>query len=78
MPMYDYFCQQCKDRDLNKEDPKSGTYEVEQSIKDDHLKECPHCRTLSLESGPPKKLISLSGFVLKSGGVGWASNKYSK
>ena len=78
MPVYDYFCAQCKERSENKEDEKAGTYEVQQSIKDEPLKECPCCRKLNIDSPPPQKLISLSGFVLKSGGVGWYKNGYSK
>ena len=68
MPTYMYECVQHKE------------FEVQQSIKDPPLTECPHCKkegeSAVKQNGPPKKLISLSSFVL-SGGC-WAKDKYSR
>lgn len=63
MPSYDYCCTQ--------EDCKH-TWETEQSIKEDALKECPKCKQETA-----KRLISSGGnFVLKGGG--WHADLYSK
>lgn len=58
MPIYEYDC------------PKCGTFELSQSISDDPLKRCPHCR------GKVTKLISASAFHLKGGG--WYADSYQK
>lgn len=66
MPSYIYECQ-------NKENGH-GEFEAIHSIND-QLTECPQC---SVEGQPviaPKRLISLSSFVLIGGG--WASSGYS-
>ena len=58
---YDYFCENCEKK-----------FEVEQSIKERPLCNCPKCGT----EGSLKRLISGgSGFVLK--GSGWAADNYS-
>ncbi len=61
--IYEYECQDCK-----------HIWEVEQKLSDPTVKTCVNCNKENV-----KKIIS-SGttFVLKAGGVGWASNKYSK
>lgn len=60
MPTYEYSCKCC-----------NHYMEVVQSIKDDPLKECPSCKTSSLE-----RLISGgSGFALRGGG--WYKDLYS-
>lgn len=57
---YTYKCDMC------------GEFDVEQSIKDDPLSECPNCGFECIT-----RLISGSGsFVLKGGG--WAADNYSK
>lgn len=62
MPTYAYHC------DFHKE------FEVQQSIKDPPLQECPKCKENGVKSNPPKRLISLSSFHLKGGG--WAKDNY--
>ena len=68
MALYDYEC------------VAHGQFEVQQSIKDSPLTECPHCKkegeAVVQQNGPPKKLIGLSSFILSGGG--WASSGYSK
>ncbi len=56
MPIYEYEC------------PKCGSFEYEQSIKDDPLKRCPDCRR------KVTKQISRSSFQLKGGG--WYADSY--
>jgi putative FmdB family regulatory protein len=57
---YDYVCKNC-----------GHSWEQEQSIKDDPIKECPKCKTNNA-----KRLISSkTSFVLKGGG--WGSSGYS-
>lgn len=58
---YDYFCKNCEKE-----------FEVEQSIKENPLSDCPKCGS----EGSLKRLISGgNGFVLK--GDGWAADNYS-
>ena len=64
MAIYDYECSIC------------GTFEVQQSIKDPPLDECPNCKKDGKTSGKPTKLISKTSFILAGGG--WAADKYSK
>ena len=65
MPTYNYYC------DVHKE------VEYEHSIKD-KIDFCPKCKELGIES-KMTRLISLnSGFILGTGGVGWAKEGYSK
>lgn len=59
MPTYEYMCNSCEVK-----------FEVEQSIKDDPLQQCPTCKEKSL-----KRLISNTSFILK--GSGWAADNYS-
>lgn len=61
MPTYEYECtnQDCK-----------NTWEQDQSIKDEAIRECPKCQQQTA-----KRLISKSNFVLQGGG--WASTGYS-
>jgi putative FmdB family regulatory protein len=67
MPTYSYECS------IHKE------FEAQHSIKAPPLSVCPKCVEEKVENPPtPKRLISLSSFVLASGGVGWARDKYSK
>jgi len=57
---YEYQCSVC-----------SHQFEVEQSIKDEPLSECPKCHVTAL-----KRLVSGgTGFVLQ--GEGWAKDLYS-
>jgi putative FmdB family regulatory protein len=51
-----------------------NTYEVQQSMKDEPLTSCPHCKAEGVET-PTKRLISATSFVLNGGG--WASSGYS-
>ena len=61
MPTYDYHCNCC-----------TKDFEIEQSIKDAPLLECPSCKVAALQ-----RLISGgSSFVLV--GDGWAKDNYSK
>jgi putative FmdB family regulatory protein len=57
---YDYGCKNCEYQ-----------FEVEQSIKDDPLVECPKCLQHKLQ-----RLVSVSSFHLKGGG--WAADNYTK
>ena len=63
MPTYLYEC------------PEHGEFEATHSITEE-LFECPQCKEKGLPIQAPKRLISLSSFVLIGGG--WASNGYSK
>jgi putative FmdB family regulatory protein len=49
--------------------------EVQQSLNDEPLKECPTCKLNDI-SVPVKKIISKSSFILT--GNGWAKDSYSK
>ncbi len=60
MPLYDYKCGKCE----------SLLEDIDQSIKDEPLKDCPVCMTPSLE-----RLIGSTSFVLQGGG--WARDAYS-
>jgi putative FmdB family regulatory protein len=60
MPQYDYKC------------PKCGTFEIEQSMKDEQLKTCPKC------GSAVRRLISLSGIVLKGSGFYSTDNRKGK
>lgn len=62
MPTYEYLCEN-----------KHQVFEVQQSIKDDPLTLCPHCKEEGVEA-PVKKLISNSNFHLVGGG--WAKDRY--
>jgi len=64
MPYYDYVCETC-----------NTEFEVQQSIKDPPLEQCPHCLEKDVKS-VPKRLISKSNFILIGGC--WAKDKYSK
>lgn len=58
---YDYECEKC------------GEMEIEQSMSDDKLTECPECGSKEFE-----KIIKNCNFVLKDGGTcGWARDGYS-
>lgn len=56
---YEYACNCC-----------DYQFEIEQSIKDDPLQECPRCCVAAL-----KRLISGTSFILK--GSGWYRDNYS-
>jgi putative FmdB family regulatory protein len=62
MPLYEYECSQHK------------IIEIQQSINDPELSECPLCRKESNVHTCVKKLISLSSFHLM--GDGWAKDSY--
>jgi putative FmdB family regulatory protein len=55
--------------------PVHQIFEIEQTISESPLQECPMCRKNDISS-PVKKLISLSSFHLA--GAGWARDNYSK
>lgn len=57
MPVYEYKCDYC------------GVMDIEQSIKDDALAECPKCKGAEF-----RKLISRTAFALKGGG--WYAQGY--
>ena len=61
--IYDYIC---KNEHCKKE------FEAEQSIKDEPLTECPHCKGLE---GVQRLISSGTNFVLK--GDGWYADGYS-
>lgn len=65
MATYCYYCEVC-----DKE------FEVQQSVKDEPLQECPTCKENNKNSPPPKRLISQTSFQLK--GQCWAKDSYSK
>jgi len=58
MPVYEYECNECM-----------KTFEVQQRMSDDPLKNCPDC------DGALKKLVSMSSFQLKGGG--WYADGYA-
>ncbi len=58
MPVYEYECNECM-----------KTFEVQQRMSDDPLKNCPDC------DGSLKKLVSMSSFQLKGGG--WYADGYT-
>ena len=58
MPTYEYGCEAC-----------GNTWEVEQRITEDPLKDCPACKKQSA-----KRLISGGTFLLKGGG--WYADGY--
>jgi putative FmdB family regulatory protein len=61
MPTYEYQCKACQ-----------HTWEADQSIKDDALKDCPECK-----EPEAKRLVSGgTGFQLQ--GKGWSSDGYCK
>lgn len=65
MPTYTYFCEEHKE------------FEEFHSITEE-LEECPKCKAEGKTSEKPKRLISVGGgFILGSGGVGWANQGYS-
>ena len=64
MPFYEYECAVHK------------IIEVQQSINDPVLEECPICREENNICSNVKKLISLSTFHLSGGG--WADSGYNK
>lgn len=59
MPTYEYRCRCC-----------GHEFEVQQSIKEEAIAECPRCRVCT-----NNRLISGGSFVLK--GDGWAKDLYS-
>lgn len=64
MPQYLYECSIC------------GEFEATHSIKEE-LTECPQCKERK-QTSTIKRLITMSSFVLGTGGVGWAKDSYSK
>lgn len=61
MPTYEYVCESCE-----------KTWEQTQTITEDPVKECPHCKALKA-----KRLVSGgTGFQLMGGG--WSGEGYSK
>lgn len=63
MPVYEYECE------------KHKIIEVQQTISDPILEECPLCRQETDTCSPVKKLISVCNFHLIGGG--WAKTGYS-
>src|ERR1700680_1395494 len=59
MPTYEYLCTSC-----------AHEWEFEQSIKDEPVKDCPACHTLSAK----RQISRGNGFILKGGG--WYSDLY--
>lgn len=60
MPTYEYACSAC-----------AHEWELEQSIKDDAIKECPSCH----EQTAKRQISRGTGFILKGGG--WYADLYS-
>lgn len=60
MPTYEYVCSACKNE-----------WEVEQSMKDNALTECPRCQ----EQTARRQISRGTGFILKGGG--WYSDLYA-
>lgn len=60
MPTYEYACSSC-----------THEWELEQSIKDDPIRECPKCH----EQTARRQISRGTGFILKGGG--WYSDLYS-
>jgi len=60
MPTYEYACSSCQ-----------HAWEVEQSIKDDALTECPNCKHATAK----RQISRGGGFILKGGG--WYADLYS-
>lgn len=60
MPTYEYVCSACKNE-----------WEVEQSMKDSALTECPRCK----EQTARRQISRGTGFILKGGG--WYSDLYA-
>lgn len=60
MPTYEYVCSACKNE-----------WEVEQSMKDNSLTECPRCK----EQTARRQISRGTGFILKGGG--WYSDLYA-
>lgn len=60
MPTYEYVCSACKNE-----------WEVEQSMKDNSLTECPRCK----EQMARRQISRGTGFILKGGG--WYSDLYA-
>ena len=60
MPTYEYVCSACKNE-----------WEVEQSMKDNALTECPRCK----EQTARRQTSRGTGFILKGGG--WYSDLYA-
>lgn len=60
MPTYEYVCSACKNE-----------WEVEQSMKDNALTECPRCK----EQTARRQISKGTGFILKGGG--WYSDLYA-
>ncbi len=60
MPTYEYVCSACKNE-----------WEVEQSMKDNALTECPRCH----EQTARRQISRGTGFILKGGG--WYSDLYA-
>jgi putative FmdB family regulatory protein len=61
MPTYTYQCE------------VHGEFETSHSIKEE-LEECPQCQAEGLPVNKPKRLISLTSFILV--GSGWAKDNY--
>ena len=62
MPMYVYRCSACE-----------ASVEELQKMDDPPPQECPECQA----KGTLEKVLGVSNFSLKPGGVGWANNGYS-
>ena len=60
MPTYEYACSAC-----------AHEWELEQSMKDDAIKECPSCH----EQTAKRQISRGTGFILKGGG--WYADLYS-
>lgn len=60
MPTYEYACSSC-----------GNEFELEQSIKDDPISECPKCKNQTAK----RQISRGTGFILKGGG--WYSDLYS-
>lgn len=58
---YEYYCSVC-----------DTTFDIEQAITDDPLKECPRCRSHRIK----RVIAGGTNFVLK--GDGWGKDLYSK
>ncbi len=57
--------------------PIHNEFEYQHSIKE-NLEFCPQCQENNIQTAVKRLISKGSGFILSSGGVGWAKDNYSK